>query len=550
MTELQKQVQRAQRRINLQSFLEVAVWSLAFCFAFAAIALGVTKIWHIGVDVRQWTRAWIGGAIGVGLISAGVWTWISRHNMIDAAIEIDRRFGLKERVSSSLSLSAEEADTDMGRALVDDASKRVRRIDVGEQFSVRTGRWAWLPLATGALAVGLVFLPDAKPDGSSEANATLIQVKNQVKKSAAQLKKKLASQSKELEEKGLKEASKLVKELQKGVDELSKKGAKDRKKALVKMNDLAKAIKLRRDSLKGSQDLKKQLNQMKELKVSQGPADKIAKALKNGDFQAALDQVKDLQQQLRQGNLTKEQQQQLAQQMQQMQKKLSQMVAAHEKAKEALKKQIAEKKKQGDNAAAQKLQQQLQRLQAQDEQMKRMQQMANKMNQMANAMKRGNQQEASQQLSELAQDLQAMQAELDELQALDEALDQMASAKDAMNCDSCNGEGCAMCQGMGFDLEGMPGMGMGEGQGRGDRPEEQTKSNFYDSKVGAKPRRGRMVIVGSVRGDNKPGDVREAIKEAMESASSSEENPLTNLRLPRAQREQAQQYFDAVREGQ
>ena len=43
---------------------------------------------------------------------------------------------------------------------------------------------------------------------------------------------------------------------------------------------------------------------------------------------------------------------------------------------------------------------------------------------------------------------------------------------------------------------------------------------------------------------------REAIKEAMEAASSADENPLTNLRLPREQREQAQQYFDAVREGQ
>lgn len=550
MTELQKQVRRAQRRINMQHFLGASVWCLAICLGAAVLALGVIKIWPIGVPPRQWTMGWLGGAVGVGFLAAGIWTWARRRGMVDAAIEIDRRFGLKERVSSSLSLSPEEVRTDIGQALVDDASKRLSRIDVREQFAVRTNRWAWLPLLTGALAIALVFLPDATPSATNEAQATPVEVRNQVKKSAAELQRKLANQSKDLDEKGLKEASKLVKELQKGVNELAKNGAKDRKQAMVKMNDLTKAIKLRRDSLQGGADLKKQLHQLKDLKTKHGPADKLAKALKNGDFQAALDQVKDLQRQLRQGSLTKEQQQQLAEQMQQMRKKLSDLVAAHEKAKEELKKQIAEKKKQGDHAAARKMQQQLERLQAQDEQMKRVRRMANKMNQMAQAMKQGNQQDAAQQLTELAQDLQAMQTELDELQALDDALDQMANARDAMNCEACDGAGCAQCQGFGFDQQGMAGFGMSDGQGRGDRPEERTDANFYDSKVRAEPRRGKMVIVGSVRGENKPGDAREAIKEAMEAASSAEENPLTNLRLPRVQREQAQQYFDAVREGQ
>ena len=58
-----------------------------------------------------------------------------------------------------------------------------------------------------------------------------------------------------------------------------------------------------------------------------------------------------------------------------------------------------------------------------------------------------------------------------------------------------------------------------------------------------------MVMKGFVRGPNKPGEALEAVKEAMESATTNEENPLKNVRLTRAQREQAQQYFDLMREG-
>ena len=58
-----------------------------------------------------------------------------------------------------------------------------------------------------------------------------------------------------------------------------------------------------------------------------------------------------------------------------------------------------------------------------------------------------------------------------------------------------------------------------------------------------------MIITGNVRGPNKPGDALEEIKAAMAAASTSEENPLTNVRLPKAQLEQAQQYFDSVRQG-
>ena len=170
--------------------------------------------------------------------------------------------------------------------------------------------------------------------------------------------------------------------------------------------------------------------------------------------------------------------------------------------------------------------------------------MAQKMDQIAKNMQQGNQQQAQQQMQQMAQQLQEMQQEVDEMQALDEMMDQLADARESMNgMDEMDGMG-------GFgQQEGMPGMGMGEGQGRGDRPEEKTDSRFYDSKVRAKLGKGKMIVTGSVAGPNKPGEALEAIKEAMAAAETAEENPLTNVRMPKAQLEQAQQYFDAVRQG-
>ena len=95
MTELHKQVQRAQRRINLQRFLSASVWSLAICLAIAAIGIAIPKIQHINVDPQQWRIGWLVGSVVAGLLGAGIWTWMTRDNMVEAAIEIDRRYGLK-----------------------------------------------------------------------------------------------------------------------------------------------------------------------------------------------------------------------------------------------------------------------------------------------------------------------------------------------------------------------------------------------------------------------------------------------------------------------
>ena len=108
MEELKKQVTRAHRRIVFQKFLSVLAWSLCATFIIALIAIAIPKIWAMGMDSNVWMYSWLGGALGVGLCIALIWAVLSRRGPLDAAIEIDRRFGLKERVSSTFALSEHE----------------------------------------------------------------------------------------------------------------------------------------------------------------------------------------------------------------------------------------------------------------------------------------------------------------------------------------------------------------------------------------------------------------------------------------------------------
>ena len=82
-------------------------------------------------------------------------------------VEIDRRYGLKERIASSLSLSTEEAETAAGKALLTDAIRAVGRIDVDEKFKIRFQRRAWLPLVPALLAFVLAMFVDNRIAESS-----------------------------------------------------------------------------------------------------------------------------------------------------------------------------------------------------------------------------------------------------------------------------------------------------------------------------------------------------------------------------------------------
>ena len=550
MDQLRKQVARARRRLIIEQFLGRLIWCLLGTLTLTAIALAAPRVAIIASLPESWDLGWLIGGFAAAILIAGAWTFLSNRSPLDAAIEIDRRFDLRERVASSLSLSPEQQSSDAGRAVVNDAVRAVQRIDVDQKFRLQIGRRAWWPLVPAAAVFVLVAFFDNRQASSSTEQAAAIKADEQTKNALEPLRKKLEEQQRRAKEQGLKDADDLFKQIEQGTRELSQKEKLDPSKAHVKLNDLSKQLEERRQQLGGEKALKEQLQKMKDLGA--GPVNKAAQAMKEGDWNKAQKEIEKLAKDIREGKMDKAAQQQLQKQLQQMKEKLEATSQAHQQAINDLKKQIEQAKQQGDVAKAGQLQQKLDQLQKQQAQMDQLQQLAQQMAQAQQAMQNGDSKKAADAMAQLSKQLGQMQNQMEELKMLEATMDQLEMAKDAMVCKNCNGKGCEQCQGnmpgKNGNKDGKPGRGLGQGPGIGPRPEDRGATNTRETQVRQNPRRGAATFDGLVEGPNIKGNVGQSIKEEMATHGTEPADPLTNDRLPSSRREQAQQYFEMLRE--
>ncbi len=559
MDQMRHQIRRAKRRLLLDRVIQSVTWTTFVTLLVALIAIAIPKFWPLGLpDGSTWAVTWLIGALVFGLTAGVFWAVFRQQSDLNAAIEIDLRYGLKERVSSALALRGSELESEAGQALLDDARRRVARIDVREHFRPHVNWHPLLPLLTAVCAFLIAFLVQDAAHDVTAARRT--DQSEQIRKSVAELKKRLEERKKKAVATGLKDADTVITKMQRAIDELSKKDPK-RKKVLVKLNNISKELRERREGLSGS---KKTRDILKQLQSTQrGPAKRITDALKKGDMEKAMKELKSLSKKLRDDELTPEEKAQLAKQLEELRKELDKMLGARQelaqKQKE-LQKQIDQLKKQGKHAQAGELQQRMDQLQKQmdamdrqNPQMEQLQKLADKLGQCAQCVKQGNGQKAADQLDKLANDLQQMRDQLDSLQTLDEMMNEIADAKNAMNCDKCGGAGCDACQGMGMGgadgFSEKPGNGLGKGNGFGDRPEEETKTGGYRARVAGDPHKGEAIRVGDASGANVAGQSREQVKEEIASSFSEDPAPLTHQKLPRREREQTREYFERLRKG-
>ncbi len=544
MDHLRNGVRIARRRLAVQCFVTVVPWCLFGTLGIASVVLLAGKFLTPGFASAAWTWGWLGGSVAAGLAAAGLWTWYHMDSDLGSALEVDLRCHLHERVSSALALSPEQQATQAGQALLADADRALRRADLPSRFQVSVDRMVLLPLVPAVLAVGiLLFVPDRERSAAAEADTADTQ---RLKTSAQVLTKELEGRRKRAEQRGLKDAQRLFHKLEDGVRELAGQKNIDHKKALIELNDLARQLDQRRAKLGGDAAIGKQLNQLK--KPSQGPAERLAKALKQGDFAQAGNEIQSLAQRIRDGKMDGQTKTRLSEQLQQIQKAMRELSDAHRQSVEALKQQIARARQAGRSEDAAKLQQRLSELQRQLPQTGQMDGLASRLEAVAAQLHKGNDGQALDALTDAALQLERLQQNLEELALLDDALNQIAQCKTAMGCLQCQGAGCRACQGSGGSGDGS-GDGLGQGQSRGARPEQQNDGSFYDSRVGQKPGPGSAVIKDFVEGPNARGQIQQRIRAEMQSAERLESDPMADRRLPRAHRQHAREYFERFREG-
>lgn len=549
MNRIESQVRTARRRLILGIFGRSLCIALFAALIVATIACAVPGIRAVNVDAETWNMAWIIGTVAVAVLGSLVYAIVAAPSKDRVALEVDKRFGLNERLSSSLSMTPADRESEFGLAVISDADRQADKIKIAEKFAFQPSRLGWLPLAITPILVVVLLLVDPTqnldPNAGNEVDPAVVA---QIKRASLQLKKRIQQQKRNADAKGLKEARDLYAKMEKDLNKITEKKNVNRKEAMIALNDIKKVLEERRKQLGSKDQMRKAMSQMKSLQA--GPADEVAKSIAKGDFGKAEQAMQKLAKKLKDGKLSEKEKEQLLKQVQQLKKQLQKSIDQQKQKQQELKQKIEQAKREGRSQDAAKMQQQLNKMQQQSkQQMQQMQQMADKLGQAAQAMQSGDSQAAASSLEDMADQLGEMQQEMSELKDLEDAMNDLSQSKEQMRCKSCGGAGCKQCQGGGMGQGDKPGDGLGEGAGQGDRPEEEGDTNTYETQVRGKVKKGKAIISGFADGPNRKGITREDVKHAIESSFSEESDPLENQQLPRTEREHTMDYFNKLRSG-
>ena len=605
MNEINKRVKSAQLRLWLGRFGRNLIGSLIACFSLCLIAILVPKIWAIeflsdSTAAVNWTSYWLIGSGVVSLLTAAIWTWLRRPDQIDAAIEVDLRFNLKERLSSALALDHLQRESQAGQALLRDAQRRAETLDIRDKFGFGLSRWVLIPVCLIAAALGLSFLDNSVSEAVAAEQKKKLAEQKIVKTSVEEAKKKLAEQMKKFDQKGLEEIKPTAEFVERKLDKLQRSDL-SKKDALIEINNIQKEIEERQKKLGDTKSLRKQLGKLSV--PNDGVAKDFSDAMKEGDFKKAQESLKKIADKLEKGKLSPKQQKQLAKQMNQMAKQMKQLAAQQQQKKQDLKRKLDQAARNGDLNKAAQLQQQLDQMNKQNKQNQQMQQMAQNLQKCANCLNgnkqsqngkqnskqaqnnsgnnqqqqnqnsqqanngqknSGQQSQSSQQQSQASQQAQSgqqmsqqqMQQMQQQMQQMQQQLQQMAQQMNqsqalqslAQQMSQCKG----MCQGQGQsqangNKQGNSDFAQGRGPGGGRRGLEKDKTGTFKSQVKTNTQKGETVVTGTVDGPNRAGPSRMEAKQLIEQSMTRNFDAHENQQIPKDSKEHVKEYLKRLR---
>lgn len=544
MRELEKPIGRVFRRLRTQRFLSAFVWALAGWLAAATVVLAVDKLYR-PIPGPDWLPFAVAG--GAAALSALLVAILSGPSRIDAAVAIDRAFGLNERLSTTLTLPEDLRATPAGRALVSDTVRHVADLDVADRFGLKLPRRAWAPLVPAALAVAVLFVPALSEKmvkaGSSSRSDEKIDPKVVSKKTEI-LKDRIAAQRKEMDKAKFAEAEKLLAEVEKAANELAKAPPADKDKAMMALNKLTDAVKDRQKALGSPDQMNRQLQQLQGMNKD-GPAGEFMKDLAKGDFDKAAKDLKSLQEKLASGKLTEPEKKALRDQLGELSKQLKQAANMEQR-----KQQLEQAKKNG-GLTQEQFDKEMAKLQEQKKGLEALQKLAQQMADAQQQMNQGDLKKAAEQLGLSQKQMEEIAQQMQELQALDSALADVQDAKDGMNgADMPNSFGEALGQ-FGQNGRRNGGQGLGRGRGQGDRPEAEDKVNFYSTTSKGQMQKGKAVFEGlAPPSTQKKGQSVVSVQGEVETAAGNDAAALTNQKVPKSVEKHVQGYFDLINKPQ
>lgn len=568
---IDRQLSRVRTRLVLSSLLTLLAW----CWL---AAVGLAAAWVVAQpfvlrDGAPAGLAWMvtGGLLALATLVAITLAVRRAPSAVSAALALDARFGLQERVTTSMTLGDAEANSPAGQALLADAERRVAGVKVRDRFPILFPRLpaACLPVALAALALlGLFWHPKVGAGGGGGEDEVVVgagakeEVADQMKKLAEKPKGKKADEKTDAAD---------LERINAEIENFTRKPHETREEIRDRIKDAtALEEQIRREQKEQAErvdafrEAMKQAERLgrKNREKENGPANKAADALARGDMAAMKDELQRLSREVkkeeekerlkrkkrdpdasddekkdaedrlkeleRENNMTEKEKEQLAKQLEQMEDDLKRL----SRKKEEKEKELRDMADKGEIEQSE-LERELDQLAKNEEQLeqdkKDLEELSKELGECKECMKEGKTGEAAKKLAKAAQ--KAGQCEKggngDQLQ---KKLAQVQQVRRSLS----------------RSLSGQAGVGSGR------RPEAKDDNTGHkDALVPGELDQGKMQVVGQgpmggFNGPRKPGDMKAEIKQAAQE----EAGAIDRQRLPPSARKMARGYFEKVREAE
>ncbi len=548
-------VRQARRRLLAQTFLRTAGLALGVSMAVAIgwlLAEPFVSLTH--PDVWRWS---VFGAAGViALTVAVVRTWRTAPGPLTAALELDRRFDLRERLTTACSLLPELAATPAGQALIDDARTRAERLSVREKFPIRLSRQALFLPAQVAAILSVWFLYDptrlsswAKGNPAEDATAGA-DASDPPAVVARPFIKPPADRPNQF--KDSKELQQLQAELEKLYADNNKERASDKPEQLrEKAADVAKAEDTLRKHEQAMaekfQKLQEQMDRMSHLENGEarpeGPGKEFEQALANGDLKKAQEEADRLKKKARDKKMDQKEADQLKKELQQMEERVDRLTREQKKKEEKLKDLIEKAKK--ENRDAESLERELNNLQQEMAQSQESKQLADAIKKAAKCLEQKDFDGVAEQMENVSQQLGGIQDQLQDLEDIEEHLQNLKEMKKGL-CKECEGEKNGKEKGNPGHKDNAKGFAEGATGKRDENKDAVTKKGDETQVRGFFDPKGRKRYGGSTTGPafkqqstaEMAGEIQQAVQEAPEAVEVQ--------RLPRAAKDLVKEYFEKL----
>lgn len=565
---------RSDRVEIINTLLRRAWWRLVlidmiktFAVSLTVVA-GLLVVWRLLESVVDVPTTWgvmAGAGAGAALVFSVVWSIVRTKQGGPVARQLDERAGLRETISTALCVQHEQDA--WSRATVEMAGQKAQSVNLREAIPVESPRYWPAPVAAMALLGILMMVPvidlpslfgKAPAEISEEGQAELASVE------VEEMKRELEAEAKRL-----------------GVDiDLGDEAADDALKpedmtpeeiqaaAVKQLTQLTDKLEAKMEE-QGKDKLEAMKNQLQKLRQpGPGPAEELARAMARGNFDKAREELSKLAQQMRSGEMTEEQQDQLEKQMENLAKQMEELAEQRQETERALReagmsseeaKQLSTNPEalqkaleQMQNLTEEQKQQLMQQAQSQEEACKQCQNMGQAMSQMAQSMSQSQQgmssqaQAAMDQMGDMLSEMEQLQNDMQSMQSMMNAAQQQMDKMGQGFCEN-PGMGSGMGEWRTGDTSRLGSGSGGPGKGDGTSPDaKETSVSFNDTKANVNTQQGpiigsRMVYEGQIRGES-----RIEFTMGAKSAASNASDAIESMQVPREYESAVMKYFGAL----